>query len=665
VGRQAGPQPLVPAVEHLESLLEKLDDVGVARPDLVGDVEDLYLDVPLIRGTGAHARAGALDEVTRSHGTQELPARLPVAGDHHLRQLRVHCTLHAFGVTRVRPFDVVQRRLLNARPVLVRGRRNTWAILCPQHVHDAPLAVDLGELQEVIPDGAHGPGGSEILGEPVVVPASTWLPSTAGEPDIALSGQSFNGGQTLGGIAFKVTDLKDQDGNSLTNESVILGLLYTNGGMDPSAFYATKGVPEGPESAHNPSPMDTALMVPSDVVVSWSPGADATQHTVYLSANQDDIANEVGGVAVAETSYDPGGLQRGATYYWRVDASDGATTVKGDIWSFTTVPAGQGGLNGEYIQGADNLTGDPTITRTDPAVDFDWSADSPGPGVDREAFTGRWRGELTIPVADTYTLIANSNDGVRVFLNGSEIIEDWGTHAARDASANLELDDGTYSIRVEYFQDGGDAELHLLWQSSRIERQVIPSVMLSADLRAEVISPANGAEEVSQSPRLIWLATSSNVRHDVYVGTDAAAVEAADPSTADIYQGQQETASYLVEGLDPDVAYYWRIDEVAGADISKGNVWSFTTSKAVVIDDFENYSDETLEQIANGYNTMQRWLFRPDYGATERAVVGDIEGRLLISQAISNIALEGIMTPETAAEWLQEQVEALLAERQE
>ncbi|MBN1317221.1 MAG: hypothetical protein JXA42_17185, partial [Anaerolineales bacterium] len=78
----------------------------------------------------------------------------------------------------------------------------------------------------------------------------------------------------------------------------------------------------------------------------------------------------------------------------------------------------------------------------------------------------------------------------------------------------------------------------------------------------------------------------------------------------------------------------------------------------------EYYSDDTLAQIANGYETMQRWLFRPDYDAAERAVVGDIEGRLLISQAISNIALEGIMTPETAAEWLQEQVELLLAERQ-
>ena len=58
-----------------------------------------------------------------------------------------------------------------------------------------------------------------------------------------------------------------------------------------------------------------------------------------------------------------------------------------------------------------------------------------------------------------------------------------------------------------------------------------------------------------------------------------------------------------------------------------------------------------------------RSYYGTDYDATQRAVVGDIEGRLLISQAISNIALEGTMTPETAAEWLQEQVEALYTER--
>ncbi|MBN2469590.1 MAG: carbohydrate ABC transporter substrate-binding protein [Anaerolineae bacterium] len=78
---------------------------------------------------------------------------------------------------------------------------------------------------------------------------------------------------------------------------------------------------------------------------------------------------------------------------------------------------------------------------------------------------------------------------------------------------------------------------------------------------------------------------------------------------------------------------------------------------------FANYDPETLEAIAAGYDVMQRWLFRPDYDATQRAVVGDIEGRLLIPTVISNIAIEGTMTPETGAQWLQEQVEGMLAER--
>jgi hypothetical protein len=78
---------------------------------------------------------------------------------------------------------------------------------------------------------------------------------------------------------------------------------------------------------------------------------------------------------------------------------------------------------------------------------------------------------------------------------------------------------------------------------------------------------------------------------------------------------------------------------------------------------FANYSEETLAQIANGFEGMQRWLFRPDYDAAQRAVIGDIEGRLLIPTVLSNIALEGTMTPETAAEFLQTEVEKLYEDR--
>ena len=108
------------------------------------------------------------------------------------------------------------------------------------------------------------------------------------------------------------------------------------------------------------------------------------------------------------------------------------------------------------------------------------------------------------------------------------------------------------------------------------------------------------------------------------------------------------------------------IDILALAPFGKVPVLESAVEEWSTLSDyFANYSEETMAQIAGGFDTMQRWLFRPGYDATQRAVIGDIEGRLLISQAISNIIFDGSMTPETAAEWLQEQVEGLLADRSE
>lgn len=80
-------------------------------------------------------------------------------------------------------------------------------------------------------------------------------------------------------------------------------------------------------------------------------------------------------------------------------------------------------------------------------------------------------------------------------------------------------------------------------------------------------------------------------------------------------------------------------------------------------DYFANYSDETIQAIAQGYDSMQRWLFRPDYDATQQAVIGDMEGRLIIPQIISNIAIEGTMTPEQGAAELQRLVQDMYDER--
>jgi multiple sugar transport system substrate-binding protein len=148
---------------------------------------------------------------------------------------------------------------------------------------------------------------------------------------------------------------------------------------------------------------------------------------------------------------------------------------------------------------------------------------------------------------------------------------------------------------------------------------------------------------------------------------------------APMMEGPNGAASYgqlvtlaIPKGADPEaqmVAEYFLtdgyIDVLALAPFGKVPVLKSAVDGWKELSPFfAEYSAETLDQIANGYETMQRWLFRPDYDATERAVIGDIEGRLLIPQVVSNIALEGTMTPETGAEWLQQQVEGLLADRQ-
>jgi len=156
---------------------------------------------------------------------------------------------------------------------------------------------------------------------------------------------------------------------------------------------------------------------------------------------------------------------------------------------------------------------------------------------------------------------------------------------------------------------------------------------------------------------------------------------AANSGFAPMMQGPNGSASYgqlvalgILTGADPmaqEVVKFFMTDEnyldvLALAPMGKVPVLkSAVDGWRGLSDYFGYYSEDTIAQIANGYETMQRWLLRPDYDSVQRAVIGDIEGRLFIPQAISYIVLEGTMTPEVAAEWLQGQVEALLAERSE
>ena len=85
-------------------------------------------------------------------------------------------------------------------------------------------------------------------------------------------------------------------------------------------------------------------------------------------------------------------------------------------------------------------------------------------------------------------------------------------------------------------------------------------------------------------------------------------------------------------------------------------------------DTFGSHDPAVLEAIFDGFESAQRWAFVPEYDQVQQAAIGDLEGRLFLIEAFNNIP-EGLMTPETAAEWLQTQMQALydarLAEAEE
>jgi len=95
-----------------------------------------------------------------------------------------------------------------------------------------------------------------------------------------------------------------------------------------------------PLTAWAPLPADGVLYVRTDQDLTWQYGLGNVFHTIYFGDSLDTVASAVaGGRPSVDATYDPGIMQVGKTYYWRVDEFSNYKTQKGSVWSFTTVPS--------------------------------------------------------------------------------------------------------------------------------------------------------------------------------------------------------------------------------------------------------------------------------------------------------------------------------------
>ncbi len=170
----------------------------------------------------------------------------------------------------------------------------------------------------------------------------------------------------------------------------------------------------------------------------------------------------------------------GLMYLWLTGSDTLAQKAKPTNGSKAGLGAG---LKGEYFSGPNFER--KVLTRTDPQVDFNWNWESPGPGVPREYFSVRWTGKLYAPTSGTYRFSATVDDGVRVWVGGKKVIDEWRKQDDSRFVGEVSLNGRQlYDLRIEYYNDWKGSVISVFWESpedrrllsfSSAPRQLIPA----------------------------------------------------------------------------------------------------------------------------------------------------------------------------------------------
>jgi beta-glucosidase len=143
-------------------------------------------------------------------------------------------------------------------------------------------------------------------------------------------------------------------------------------------------------------------------------------------------------------------------------SSGGLPAVSG---SAITPSAGTGtGLFGQYFNNT-TLSGTPVTSRVDPVIDAMWGGGSPAPGVNATNWSVKWTGTLHAPATGTYRFSLTSDDGSRLFVNGTQVIDNWFNQASTTRTGSISLSAGqSASVEVDYYQAGGASNATFGWE---------------------------------------------------------------------------------------------------------------------------------------------------------------------------------------------------------
>ncbi|HEX8531942.1 MAG TPA: PA14 domain-containing protein [Cytophagales bacterium] len=129
-----------------------------------------------------------------------------------------------------------------------------------------------------------------------------------------------------------------------------------------------------------------------------------------------------------------------------------------------SVPTVQG-LRGDYYNGRNFEH--KVFSRVDQRLDFHWQpGQQVGPGIEQQAFSVRWTGKLYARVPGTYNFIIDTDNGVKLWVDGRLLIGSWDVYSLTQFRKEIKLDgDRSYDLKIEYTNYMGPAVFRLAWES--------------------------------------------------------------------------------------------------------------------------------------------------------------------------------------------------------
>ncbi|MHB1000675.1 MAG: glycoside hydrolase family 3 C-terminal domain-containing protein, partial [Armatimonadota bacterium] len=171
-----------------------------------------------------------------------------------------------------------------------------------------------------------------------------------------------------------------------------------------------------------------------------------------------------------------GGGSAYTTAFRSVSILEGIKSVAGDAVDVYTPVQDLGFVNKAKMELYNNkeLSGEPVKVSDVDHINFIWTTAAPDGIPSPNNFSVRWTGKIKPDQPGKYRLTTRYDDGIRVWLDGKLILDDWTDHLVRSTDEAMELEAREYDVKVEYYQGGGEAIIAFQW---------IPYVTLEETIR--------------------------------------------------------------------------------------------------------------------------------------------------------------------------------------